>query len=84
MSGDERHTDTDDGPIVGPALPPVVADAVNDAAQTYERLAAQGRELRFESDAATRRVVVEMHDTEGNPIRRLACSELFGMLREGA
>jgi hypothetical protein len=50
-----------------PASPPAeVLDAMGTAAQAADRLATQDRALSFSVDAATGKVTVAVHDTNGN------------------
>jgi hypothetical protein len=50
-----------------PASPPAeVLDAMGTAASAADRLAAQDRALSFSVDAATGKVTVAVHDTDGN------------------
>lgn len=51
--------------------PPEVLDAVDAAARCFERLHAQGRELRFERDDASGRVLVQVRDLDGNVLRTI-------------
>jgi hypothetical protein len=46
--------------------PPEVYEAMGQAAQSYDKLAATGRELRFRVEPASGRLVVEVHDRHGN------------------
>jgi hypothetical protein len=46
--------------------PPEVDDAIAVAAGVYENLKTRGREVRFNLDEATGRLVVAVHDLEGN------------------
>jgi hypothetical protein len=50
-----------------PASPPgEVLDAMGTAAAAHDRLAAHDRALSFSIDAATGKVTVAVHDTDGN------------------
>jgi hypothetical protein len=56
-----------------PSAPaPEVLEQMAAAAQTYERLSAQGRELRFARDAASGRTTIEVRDRRGNVLKRLS------------
>jgi hypothetical protein len=46
--------------------PPEVHDAIGVAAQSYQKLFASGRELGFGIDPTTRKVVIQVRDTQGN------------------
>jgi hypothetical protein len=52
--------------------PPEVLDQMAGAAQVYERLSAQGRELRFARDEASGRTTIEVRDRRGNILKRLS------------
>ncbi len=60
-------------PADGP--PAEVLDRMAQAARTYERLSAQGRELRFVHDEASGSTVVEVHDGDGNVLKQLSLAE---------
>jgi len=52
-----------------PAVPPAeVMDAISVASQAPDRLAADGKELRFELDPPTGKVRVQVQDLQGNVI----------------
>ncbi len=51
--------------------PPEVTRAVAAAADVVKELHARGRELRFELDKASNRVVIEVRDLDGNVIRTI-------------
>ncbi len=55
--------------------PAEVLDQMTQAARTYERLSAQGRELRFVHDEASGCTAVEVHDSDGNVLKRLSLAE---------
>jgi hypothetical protein len=58
-----------------PAVPPPeVMDAISVAARAPDRLAADGKELRFTLDRPTGKVRVELYDLEGNLIREVPAS----------
>jgi hypothetical protein len=46
--------------------PPEVHDAIGVAAQSFEKLLASGREIGFGIDPTTRKVIIEVRDTQGN------------------
>jgi hypothetical protein len=52
--------------------PPEVLDQMGGAAQAYERLSAQGRELRFAHDESSGRTTIEVRDRRGNILKRLS------------
>jgi hypothetical protein len=72
-----------DGADVGvPAAPPTAAlDAVGVAAERAEQLAAEQRELHFERDAATGRVIVQVRDLRtGDVIRTIPAAKALDVL----
>jgi hypothetical protein len=52
--------------------PPEVLDQMASAAQTYERLSAQGRELRFAHEQSSGRMTIEVRDRRGEILHRLS------------
>jgi hypothetical protein len=52
--------------------PPEVLDQMASAAQTYERLSSQGRELRFAREQSSGRMTIEVRDRRGNVLRQLS------------
>jgi hypothetical protein len=52
--------------------PPEILDQMASAAQTYERLSSQGRELRFAREEPSGRMTIEVRDRRGNVLRRLS------------
>jgi hypothetical protein len=68
------------GPAVSldtvPCSPPqAVLDQMASAAQTYDELSAQGRELRFARDEQSGRTKIEVRDRRGNVLKTLSPSE---------
>jgi hypothetical protein len=59
--------------------PPEVLEAVDAAARAYEELHARGRELRFERDAHTGTLVIEVRDLDGNVVRRIPPNEALAV-----
>jgi len=55
--------------------PDEVLDQMAKAASTYERLSAQGRELRFVRDEGSGRTGFEVHDRDGSLLKRLSLDE---------
>jgi hypothetical protein len=55
--------------------PAEVLDQMAQAALTYERLTAQGRELRFVRDEVSGRGAFEVHDRDGSLLKRLSLDE---------
>jgi flagellar protein FlaG len=68
-----------------PANPPQeVLDAIDAASRAYQRLRADGRELRFAQDADTGHVTIEVRDLDGNLLRTIPPSRLLDVATGGA
>jgi hypothetical protein len=52
--------------------PPEVLDAIARAHEAYERLAASGRHVHFDLNEASGRLVLELTDASGTPLRSLS------------
>jgi hypothetical protein len=52
--------------------PPEVLEQMAGAARIYERLSAQGRELRFAREPSSGRTTIEVRDRRGNFLQRLS------------
>jgi hypothetical protein len=65
------------------APPPRVLDAIGAAARTYDRLEANGVQLRFHLDAETGTVAVHVYDRQGTAIGSLAPSQLLDVATRG-
>jgi hypothetical protein len=52
--------------------PPEVLDAIARAHEAYERLEASGRHVHFNLNEASRRLVLELSDASGTPLRSLS------------
>jgi hypothetical protein len=64
------------GPV--PSSPPREVDAAIElAAAAYERLCAEGHELRFEIDDRTGRLIVRLHDRDGQAPVTLSAREVL-------
>ena len=64
--------------------PPEVQDAIGVAADAYDRLAAIGRELRFNVNESTGEVAITVHDADGNQLATLSPSEVLDIASGGA
>jgi uncharacterized FlaG/YvyC family protein len=65
--------------------PPLVLDEVGAAAERAEQLAAEQRELHFERDSATGRIIVQVRDlSTGEVIRTIPPSKAMDVLSGGA
>jgi FlaG protein len=67
---------------LGPAVeesgpPPEVSAEVKAAARAANRLHELGRQLRFQRDEDSGRIMIEVHDLDGNVLRRVPPSEVF-------
>ena len=60
--------------------PAEVLDQMAHAARTYEALSAQGHELRIVRDDASGRSGIEVHDRQGNLLKRLSVGEACDLL----
>jgi hypothetical protein len=70
---------------VPPSPPPEVLDAIGEAADRVDAMAAQHRELHFERDPDSGRVIVQVRDlATGEIVRTIPPSEALGMLSGGA
>jgi hypothetical protein len=63
-----------------PSSPPQeVLDQMGSAAETYETLSSQGRELRFARDEQSGRTRVEVRDRAGNVLRTLTHAQALAL-----
>jgi len=77
-AGREKDEEVDEMELTGDSPewpPPRVWRKVDRAAEQYERLAAQDRQLHFEIDPATGDLVIALRDLEGRELRRLHPSD---------
>jgi len=68
---------------VPPSPPQEVLDAMDAASRAYQRLRADGRELRFAQDADTGRMTIEVRDLEGKLLRTIPPSRLLDVATGG-
>jgi flagellar protein FlaG len=67
-----------------PSSPPQeVLDAMDAASRAYQRLRADGRELRFAQDADTGHMTIEVRDLDGNLLRTIPPSRLLDVATGG-
>jgi flagellar protein FlaG len=67
-----------------PSRPPAeVLEQVRAAAERYEQMRSQRRELHFTHDDTTNRVVVEVRDLEGNVLRTVPPSKALEIIAGG-
>jgi hypothetical protein len=78
MSFDARNISS-----VPPTPPPEVLDAVDAAARTYNRLTANGVQLRFHVDDETGAVAVHLSDMQGTVLGRLTSSQVLELATTG-
>lgn len=57
--------------------PPEVSAEVKAAARAASRLHELGRQLRFERDESSGRILIEVRDLDGNVLRRVPPTEVF-------
>jgi hypothetical protein len=63
-----------------PGSPPAeVLDQMASAADTYERLHSQGRELRFAHDHTSGRITIEVRDRRGNVLKQLSPAQALAV-----
>lgn len=68
---------------IPPNPPQEVLDAMDAASRAYQRLRADGRELRFAQDADTGRMTIEVRDLDGNLLRSIPPSKLLDVATGG-
>jgi hypothetical protein len=78
------HAAAASGPSVSlnaiPSSPPQeVLDQMAGAAQVYEHLSSQGRELRFAHDHASGRIKIEVCDRGGNVLKQLSPAQALDL-----
>ena len=56
-------------------MPPEVQEAMGVAAQAYQKLQADGRQMRFKVNEGTGKLVVEIHDLQGNLLFEIPASK---------
>jgi uncharacterized FlaG/YvyC family protein len=64
--------------------PPEVHEAMGVAAQAYDRLEAQGRQMRFKVNEGTGKLVVEIHDLHGNLLFQVPASTALDVAGGGS
>jgi hypothetical protein len=64
-----------------PDCPPAdLLDAINGAAEAYERLAASGRRLHFETDSDTGKLSIQVLDLEGRALGTIAARKVLDVV----
>jgi hypothetical protein len=66
--------------IISASPPPEVADEVGAAALRADQLRDADRELHFEKDPRSGRIVVQVRDLEGNVVRTIPPSEALDIM----
>jgi flagellar protein FlaG len=67
-----------------PASPPAeLHDQIDAAAQRYDELQAKGRELHFAFDDESKRVVIQVRDTQGNVLDTIPPSKALDVVSGG-
>jgi hypothetical protein len=64
--------------------PPEVLDATGVAARAYDRLAAAGRQLHFETNAQTGHLSVQVLDSKNNVLGTVSASKLLELAAGGS
>ena len=64
--------------------PPEVHEAMGVAAQAYDRLQDQGRQMRFKVNEDTGKLVVEIHDLHGNLLFQVPSSKALEVAGGGS
>jgi hypothetical protein len=67
--------------VTVPATPPrEVLDEVDKASQIAQKMAADNRELHFEMDKDSKRVIIQVKDLDGKVIRTIPPSEALSVM----
>jgi hypothetical protein len=66
-----------------PEIPGQVWDEVQAASQLWHALRADNREVRFDTDAATGRVVASLREVDGGVVRALPLRRVLGVDDDG-
>lgn len=64
--------------------PPEVREAMDVAVQAYDKLRAAGREMRFNVNDGTGKLVVEIHDLHGNLLFSVPASKALDVASGGS
>jgi hypothetical protein len=64
--------------------PPEVHEAMGVAAQAYDKLQDQGRQMRFKVNEGTGKLVVEIHDLHGNLLFSVPASKALDVAGGGS
>jgi len=64
--------------------PPEVHEAMGVAAQAYDKLQAEGREMRFKVNEGTGKLVVEVHDLHGQLLFQVPASKALEVASGGS
>ena len=64
--------------------PPEVHEAMGVAAQAYDKLQAQGQEMRFKVNQGTGKLVVEVHDLHGQLLFQVPASKALEIAGGGS
>ena len=66
--------------VIGAAPPPELADEVGAAADRAQQMADANRELHFEKDPHSGRIVVQVRDLDGNVVRTIPPSQALDIM----
>jgi len=64
--------------------PPEVHEAMGVAAQAYDKLQAEGRQMRFKVNEGTGKLVVEVHDLHGQLLFQVPASKALDVASGGS
>jgi uncharacterized FlaG/YvyC family protein len=64
--------------------PPEVHEAIGVAARAFDKLQAEGRQMRFKVNEGTGKVVVEIHDLHGNLLCQVPPSKALDLAGGGS
>jgi len=64
--------------------PPEVHEAMGVAAQAYDKLQAEGRQMRFKVNEGTGKLVVEVHDLHGKLLFQVPASKALDVASGGS
>ena len=71
----EQESDSVKVDTIPSSPPPEVHEAMGVAAQSYHKLQADGRQMRFKVNEGTGKLVVEIHDLQGNLLFEIPASK---------
>lgn len=84
MSFDIAPDDWTPSTTVPASPPPEVYEAMGVAAQAYDNLQAEGRQMRFKLNQGTAKLVVGIHDLHGNLLFEVPASKALDVAGGGS